>query len=73
MLVWPVNFVGITGAKVTCLLYSVVRTAIDNDLDPFKYLNYIFNTIGIYTNSKEFNIDDFFPWSDKLPNEIRLD
>ena len=61
------------GAEVTCLLYSVVRTAVDNNLDPFKYLNYIFNTIGTYTNSKEFDIDDYVPWSDKLPNEIRLD
>lgn len=61
------------GAEVTCLLYSVVRTAVDNNLDPFKYLNYIFNTIGTYTNPKEFNIDDYVPWSEKLPQEIRLD
>lgn len=29
--------------------------------------------IGNYTNVKEFNIDDYVPWVDKLPNEVMFD
>lgn len=58
------------GAEKTCLMYSILRSACDNNLKPFEYLNYLLENID---STKKQNMDDFVPRSKKIPDEIRLD
>lgn len=54
------------GAQTTAKLMSIVQTAKANALVVEKYLIYLFENI---TTS---NIDDLLPWSDKLPDNIKM-
>ena len=50
------------GAETSAIVYSIVRTAIENNLNPYKYLEYLFEELP---NSTE-KIETFFPWSEKV-------
>lgn len=61
----------IKGAEVTCAMYSLVKSAMANGLDPRKYLNYLLKNLP-YKEMESFNYDDYLPWSDKIPEEIKV-
>lgn len=60
---WPF-FSGEDDAKITCKLYLILRTAIDNNLNLKKYLNYLIDTSGNDWNIKYFI--DFVPRSNQI-------
>ena len=51
------------GAIATCAYYSLLKTAIENNLNPEKYLLYLFNEFGTKVN---LNPLDYLPWSEKI-------
>lgn len=60
------------GAKTSAIIYSVVETAKENGLNPFQYLNYLFEELpNIDTTDKE-QLAQFLPWSSTLPQECRV-
>ena len=60
------------GARGSAIMYSVVETAKENDLSPYHYLRYLFETLPNMdlTNKKE--IDKVLPWSSSLPSACRV-
>lgn len=54
------------GATVTGKLFSIVQTAKANGLRVEQYLKYVIERI------EKFPIDDLLPWSDKLPDELKI-
>ena len=60
----------INGAKVTCMMYSLVESAMFNNLDPYKYILHLINTLTD-PNNIEFDYSTLLPWSNSLPEEIK--
>ena len=56
------------GASSSSIIYSIIQTAIANDLKPMHYLEYVFEEIQKY---KEVSVQDILPWSDKIPTRCR--
>ena len=56
------------GAKTSSVIYSVIETAKENRLKPFEYLVFLLQGIP---NATTGSIDDFLPWSDKIPCSCR--
>lgn len=54
------------GAKATGILFSIVQTARANGLSVEKYLNYVFNNIGMKTAT------ELLPWSENIPDNIKI-
>ncbi|SES73752.1 IS66 family transposase, partial [[Clostridium] polysaccharolyticum] len=52
------------GASASSLIYSVIQTAIANDLKPLSYLEYVFEQIQM---SWDLQTEDLLPWSEKIP------
>ena len=50
------------GANASTLIYSVMQTAIANNLIPQKYLEYVFTRLQFGSEIK-----DLLPWSDRIP------
>lgn len=60
------------GADSSAIVYSVVETAKENKLIPFKYIEYLLDKLpNIDTENLEL-IDELLPWSDTLPDELKL-
>lgn len=53
-------------STVTGKLFSIVQTAKANGLRVEQYLKYVIERI------EKFPIDDLLPWSDKLPDELKI-
>ncbi|MDD6453472.1 MAG: transposase domain-containing protein, partial [Holdemanella porci] len=54
---------GPQGAKASAAIYSIVETAKANELDPYKYLNLLFNSLpGLDFISDSSLLDDYLPW-----------
>ena len=56
------------GASSSALIYSIIQTAIANNLKPYHYLNHIFEEIQL---NEELQVVDLLPWSDKIPVECK--
>jgi len=57
------------GAHAAAVLYSIVNTAKMNGLKVYDYLNRVFERI----RNCDFNkMEDFVPWSEKVPENIKL-
>ena len=54
------------GATVIGKLFSIVQTAKATRLTVEQYLKYVIERI------EKFPIDDLLPWSDKLPDELKI-
>ena len=54
------------GADASAIIYSVIQTAVANDLNPQKYLEYVFDCI-----KEEQDIIRYLPWSDELPEKVK--
>jgi hypothetical protein len=57
------------GAKASSIIYSLVETAKENCLRPWNYLVFLLENIPNATTGK---LDDFLPWSDKIPDSCRI-
>lgn len=56
------------GADSSALIYSVIQTAIANNLKPLYYLEYIFEKIQL---SKDLDYKELLPWSDNIPERCK--
>lgn len=54
------------GAEASAITYSIIATAMANDLDPYKYLTYIFKTAPNIDISDVKNIQALLPWNVSL-------
>ena len=52
------------GAAASSLIYSVIQTAIANDLKLLSYLEYVFEQIQL---ANDLQIENLLPWSEKIP------
>lgn len=52
------------GADASSIIYSVIQTAIANELKPLPYLKYVFEQIQLTENLP---MEELLPWSDKIP------
>lgn len=57
----------VNGAKSSATIYSIIQTAIANDLKPEKYLEFLFTQI-----QKDKDVAKFVPWSDEIPEYCRV-
>lgn len=53
------------GAKASAVIFSLLETAKENGLNPFKYLEYLLEELPNATSSE---LDKFLPWSKELPD-----
>ena len=60
------------GATASALCYSIVQTAKANSLNPFEYLNYLFEQLPNTDVENPDVLDALLPWSKELPNEFRI-
>ena len=60
------------GAEASAVTYSMIVTAIDNGLDPYKYLSWVFTTApGIYSENDDNWVEKLLPQN--APNECKAD
>ena len=61
------------GAFANGVLYTLIETAKQNDLNAFQYLNYLLERLPNieFANHPEI-LDEYLPWSEQLPDECRL-
>ena len=57
------------GAETSAVIYSIIETAKANNLKPFAYLNYLFETMPKLQPDK---YETLLPWSNGLPEDCRL-
>lgn len=60
----------VNGARVTCMMYSLVESAIYNNLDSYKYILHLINNLLEPTNI-DFDHSTLFPWSKSLSEDIK--
>lgn len=61
------------GAKASAIIYSVIETAKENGLNPFKYLMLLFEQLPQLPDPKNPEaLDSLLPWSPSLPLTCRL-
>ena len=59
------------GATITCEMFSLIQTAIANDLDPYRYVVYLINELPEPT-TLGFDYSKYLPWSDSIPDDIKM-
>lgn len=59
------------GAEASAICYSVVEMAKENDLNPFAYLQHVFERIPNVDISNPARISELLPYSDALPESCR--
>lgn len=57
--------------QYSTVLYSIVVTAMENDLLPFEYLNYLLDQVRRIDLADKAAIDRILPWPDEVPDECR--
>jgi transposase len=57
------------GAAASAAIFSIIETAKENHLRIYEYLKYLFEQLP---NIKTSQIDDIAPWSDKLPDHVKV-
>ncbi|MDR1184137.1 MAG: IS66 family transposase [Coriobacteriales bacterium] len=57
------------GANASAAIFSIIETAKENHLRIYEYLKYLFEQLPDITTSQ---IDDIAPWSDKLPDHVKV-
>lgn len=60
------------GVRGSAIMYSVVETAKENDLSPYHYLRYLFETLPNMDLTNKIEIDKVLPWSSSLPSACRV-
>lgn len=60
------------GAKASALMYSLIETAKANGLIVEKYLMYLMDVLANTETENREDLIEVLPWSNKLPNEIKI-
>lgn len=60
------------GAKASATIYSIVESAKENGLNPYEYLQYLFERMPNLDITNKDILDELLPWSSSLPQELRL-
>lgn len=61
------------GAVASAAIYSVIETAKENGMHPFRYLVYLFERLPQLADVKEPQaLEPYLPWSPSLPDSCRL-
>lgn len=61
------------GAKSSAIIFSVVETAKQNGLHPFRYLVYLFEKLPLLSNLEDSDtLTAYLPWSADLPADCRM-
>jgi len=60
------------GATASAIVYSVIETAKANNLNPFFYLNYLFEKLPNIDLQNIEQLDALLPWSQSIPDECKL-
>ncbi|MCM1525549.1 MAG: IS66 family transposase [Ruminococcus sp.] len=55
------------GANSSAVIYSIIETAKENGLKPFEYLEFLFDNIRAGND-----VAEFVPWSEKVPENIKM-
>jgi len=53
------------------MAYSIAETAKENHLNPFAYLQYLFEQLPNVDVKDPAVLDSLLPWSEQLPDDIR--
>ncbi|MDK2855709.1 MAG: transposase [Bacillota bacterium] len=59
------------GAQASATIYSIVETAKENGLNPFRYLTYLFETLPNMDITDPTALDQVLPWSESIPAVCR--
>lgn len=59
------------GADASCILYSIVQSAMNNGLIPFEYIKYLLEEMPGKALTDEY-LDTLLPWSKELPEYIKV-
>lgn len=63
----------VNGAKSSALIYSIVETAKANNLNPFRYLEYLLTQMMEHEEDTDYSfIDNLLPWSDEIPEICKI-
>ena len=63
----------IKGVEISCGLYSLLRTAVENNLKPFEHLTYLLDTLGTLNEKERLSLsDNLLLWSNNIPDYIKL-
>ncbi len=61
------------GAEASAIVFSIINTAIANNLDAYKYLEYIFRKLpNIDFTSDNSVLDEYLPWSKNVQLECGI-
>ncbi len=60
------------GADMSAIAYSIVETAVANELDVFKYLTYLFDELATINKNEEDNLRRLLPYSNYLPEYLKV-
>jgi transposase len=59
------------GATASAVIYSIIETAKENNLNPSAYLEHLFETLPGVDPDDLTAIDRLLPWSEMLPDKVR--
>lgn len=63
----------VAGARASAIIFSIVGTASANNLDAYKYLEYIFRQLpNLDFTADDSVLDEYLPWSEKVQLECRM-
>jgi transposase len=60
------------GATASARIYSIIETAKGNNVSPYYYLKYLFETLPNIDLDDQDSLDQLLPWSKNLPKECYL-
>lgn len=61
------------GAEASAIIFSIINTATANNLDAYKYLEYIFCQLpNINFASDDSVLEEYLPWSDKVKLQCKI-
>jgi len=60
------------GAASSTIIYSIVETAKENNLNPYEYLTYLFEQMPNTNLNDPENVSDLLPTSTNLPATVRM-
>lgn len=59
------------GAQSSAVIYSLVQTAKENGLVPYRYLKYLFEQLPIMEEEKDEDIERLMPWNENVQKKCR--
>ena len=63
----------VNGAQSSAVVYSIVRTAVANGLNPYQYLLHLFTHLPtLLSKTPEAELSRFLPWSDEVQDKCKF-